>query len=128
MKTLKKIALTLSLVASLGAVSTSAMAEADAGRITYAPAQAIDMVANKVGEAITALDQGAEADKVSDIAKEALDLGKEINANDKVFAARDKVNSKVKSARKHLKEGARQEAEQELRDAQKGYLALKSII
>jgi hypothetical protein len=128
MKTLKKIALTLSLAASLGAVSTSAMAEADAGRITYAPAQAIDMVANKIGEAITALDQGAEADAVSDIAKAALDAGKEINANDKVFAARDKVNNKVKSARKHLKENARQEAEQELRDAQKGYLALKSLI
>ena len=128
MKTLKKIALTLSLAASLGAVSTSAMAEADAGRITYAPAQAIDMVAAKVGEAITALEQGTEVNKVDDLAKAALDAGKEINANDKVFAARDKVNTKVKSARKHLKEGATQEAEQELRDAQKGYLALKSLI
>ena len=128
MKTLKKIALTLSLAASLGAVSTSAMAEADAGRITYAPAQAIDMVAAKVGEAITALELGTEVNKVDDLAKAALDAGKEINANDKVFAARDKVNTKVKSARKHLKEGATQEAEQELRDAQKGYLALKSLI
>ena len=128
MKTLKKIALALSLAASLGAVSTSAMAEADAGRIVYAPAQAIDMVAAKVGEAITALEQGGDAEKVSDLAKAALDAGKEINANDKVFAARDKVNTKVKSARKHLKEGATQEAEQELRDAQKGYLALKGLI
>jgi hypothetical protein len=127
MKTLNKIALALFISASLGAVSTSVMAE-DAGRITYAPAEAIDMVATKVGEALTALEQGADSDAVSAIAKSALDLGKEINANDKVFAARDKVNTKVKAARKHLKEGARQEAEQELRDAQQGYLALKKIL
>jgi hypothetical protein len=128
MRTLKKIALALFISASLGAVSTSVMAEADAGRVTYAPADAIDKVAAKIGEALNALEQGGDADKVDALAKAALDAGKEINANDKVFAARDKVNTKVKSARKHLKEGAMQEAEQELRDSQKGYLALKSLI
>jgi len=128
MKILKKIALALCIAASMGAVSTSAFAEADAGRITYAPAEAIDIVAAKVGDALNALEQGAEVDKVDALMKGALDAGKEINANDKVFAARDKVNTKVKSARKHLKEGATQEAEQELRDAQKGYLALKNLI
>jgi hypothetical protein len=127
MKTLKKVVLALCIAASMGAVSTSVMAE-DAGRITYAPADAIDMVAGKVGLALNALEQGADVEKVSALAKEVLDASKEINASDKVFAARDKVNSKVKSARKHLKEGAPQEAEQELRDAQKGYLALKSIL
>jgi hypothetical protein len=128
MKTLKKIALALCIAASLGAVSTSVMAEGDAGRITYAPADAIDMVAVKVGEALTALEQGGEADKVDALMKSALDAGKEINANDKVFAARDKVNTKVKKARAELKAGNRQEAEQLLRDSQKGYLALKSLI
>jgi hypothetical protein len=128
MKTLKKIALALCIAASMGAVSTSVMAEADAGRITYAPAEAIDIVAVKVGEALTALEQGGEADKVDALMKAALDAGKEINANDKVFAARDKVNTKVKKARTELKAGNRQEAEQLLRDAQKGYLALKSLI
>ncbi len=128
MKTLKKIALALCIAASMGAVSTSVMAEGDAGRITYAPADAIDMVAVKVGDALTALEQGADADKVDALMKGALDAGKEINANDKVFAARDKVNTKVKKARAELKAGNRQEAEQLLRDAQKGYLALKSLI
>ena len=128
MKTLKKIALALCIAASMGAVSTSVMAEADAGRITYAPADAIDMVAVKVGDALTALEQGADADKVDALMKGALDAGKEINANDKVFAARDKVNTKVKKARAELKAGNRQEAEQLLRDSQKGYLALKSLI
>jgi hypothetical protein len=60
--------------------------------------------------------------------KDVLDAGKEINANDRVFAARDKVNTKVKNARKLLKDGSTQEAEALLRDAQKGYLALKGLI
>lgn len=128
MKTLKKIALALCVAASLGAVSTSAMAEGDAGRITYAPADAIDMVAAKVGIAIDALTKGEEPEKVSGLVKDALDASKEVNASDKVFAARSKVNNKLKSARTHLKDGAIQEAEQELRDAQKGFLALKDIL
>jgi hypothetical protein len=128
MKTLKKIALALCIAASLGAVSTSVMAEGDAGRITYAPADAIDMVAVKVGDALNALEQGADDAAVDSLMKGALDAGKEINANDKVFAARDKVNTKLKKARAELKAGNRQEAEQLLRDSQKGYLALKSLI
>lgn len=127
MKTLKKIALALCIAASMGAVSTSVMAE-DAGRITYAPADAIDMVAAKVGLAIDALTKGEEPEKVSGLVKDVLDASKEINASDKVFAARSKVHNKLKAARTHLKEGAIQEAEQELRDAQKGFLALKDIL
>lgn len=128
MKTLKKVVLALCIAASMGAVSTSVMAEAGEGRITYAPADAIDMVAGKVGIALNALEQGEDAAKVSALIKDVLAASKEINASDKVFAARDKVHSKLKSARKHLEEGARQEAEQELRDAQKAFLALKSIL
>ena len=128
MKTLKKIALALCIAASMSAVSTSVMAETDVGRVTYAPTEAIDMVAAKVGAALNALEQGGDAEKVSALAKEALDSSKEINANDKVDAARSKANSKVKEARKHLSAGATQEAEQELRDAQKGYLALKNLL
>ena len=128
MKILKNIALSFCLAASLGAVSTSVMAEGDAGRITYAPADAIDMVAAKVGLAIDAITKGEDQEKVSDLIKDVLSASKEINASDKVFAARDKIHNKLKSARKHLKEGATQEAEQELRDAQKVFLALKSIL
>ncbi len=128
MKNLKKIALAFCITASMGAVSTSVMAEVDAGRITYAPADAIDMVAAKVGVALEALTKGEDADKVSELIKDVLAASKEINASDKVFASRDKVHSKLKAARAHLKDGARQEAEQELRDAQKAFLALKSIL
>ncbi|MCX7097369.1 MAG: hypothetical protein NTV43_05610 [Methylococcales bacterium] len=128
MKTLKKIALALCIAASLGAVSTSALAEADAGRITYAPADAIDMVAAKVGVAIAALEKGEDPEKVSGLIKDVLSASKEINASDKVFAARDKVHSKLKAARKDLAEGKTQQAEQALRDAQKAFLALKDIL
>lgn len=128
MKTLKKIALTLCIGASIGAVSTSVFAEVDAGRISYAPAEAIDMVAQKVGTAIDALEKGENPEKVSEILKDALTAGKEINASDKVFAARDKCNSKLKSARIDLKNGATQEAEQKSRDAQKCYTALKGML
>jgi tRNA A37 threonylcarbamoyladenosine synthetase subunit TsaC/SUA5/YrdC len=128
MKTLKKVVLALCIAASMGAVSTSAMAEGDSGRITYAPADAIDMVAAKTGEAITAIEQGADATKVDGLIIAILAASKEINASDKVFAKRDKVHSKLKAARAHLKAGATQEAEQELRDAQKAFLALKEIL
>lgn len=128
MKTLKKIALALCVAASLGAVSTSAMAESDPGRITYSPVEAIDMTAAKVNAAIDALSKGEDLEKVSALVKSALDSSKEINANDKVDNARSKANNKLKSARNHLKESATQEAEQELRDAQKGYMALKGLL
>ena len=128
MKILKKVVLALCVAASMGAVSTSAMAEGDDGRITYAPTDAIDIVAAKTGEAINAIEKGEDAEKVDALIKDILSAGKEINASDLVFAKRDRVNTVVKAARKHIKEGATQEAEQELRDAQKSYLALKDLL
>lgn len=128
MKNLKKIALALCIAASLGAVSTSVMAEGDSGRITYAPADAIDMVAAKTGLAIEAIEKGEDVAKVDSLIADILAASKEINASDNVFAKRDKVHSKLKAARKFLKEGATQEAEQNLRDAQKAFLALKEYL
>lgn len=128
MRTFKKIALALCIAASMGAVSTSVMAEAGEGRTTYAPADAIDMVAKKTGDALNALEQGAEADKVDDLIKEILAASKEINASDKVFSARDKVHKKLKAARAALKAGNRQVAEQNLREAQGDFTALKGLL
>lgn len=125
MKTLKKIALALSLVASLGA--TSVMAESDPGRTTYSPNEAVDRIVNKVGEAITAIEQGGDVKTVDALAKEALDRSKEVNANDKVDSARSKANNKVKAARAALEKNEIQDAEQLLRDAQTGYSNLKKL-
>jgi hypothetical protein len=128
MKTLKKIALAAVVAASLGAVSTTSFAETDSGRIVFAPTQAIDITAGKIQVALDALIAGGDAEAVSKLIKDASDSVKEINASDSVFRASTKANNMIKAARNHVKEGAVQQAEQELRDAQKGILALKSIL
>ena len=128
MKTLKTILLSLFIAASMGAVSSSALAETDAGRVTYKPAEAIDMVTAKIQAAIEGISKGASNDEAAALIKPAIDLSKEINANDKVDNARAKANRKLKSALSHAKESALQEAEQELRDAKKDFEALKSLL
>jgi hypothetical protein len=128
MKTLKKILLSLFIAASVGVVSTSALAETDAGRITYKPAQAIDMVVAQIQAAIEGISKGASNDEAAALIKKASDLSKEINANDKVDNARAKANRKLKAAMAHAKESALQEAEQELRDAKKDFEALKQLL
>jgi hypothetical protein len=128
MKTLKTILLSLFIAASMGAVSTSALAEVDPGRIVYKPADAIDMVVAKIQAAIEGISKGASNEEAAALIKQASDLSKEINANDKVDNARAKANRKLKSAITHAKGSALQEAEQELRDAKKDFEALKSLL
>ncbi|MDD5228605.1 MAG: hypothetical protein PHN45_07630 [Methylococcales bacterium] len=128
MKILKKIALAAVVAASLGAVSTTSFAEADAGRIVFAPTQAIDITAGKIQVALDALIAGGDAEAVSKLIKDASDSIKEINASDSVFRASTKANNIIKAARNHVKEGSVQQAEQELRNALKATLDLKSIL
>ncbi|MDD2660002.1 MAG: hypothetical protein PHY54_10060 [Methylococcales bacterium] len=128
MKTLKTILLSLIIAASVGAVSTSAFAEVDPGRITYAPSQAIDMVVAQIQVAIEAISKGASGEEAAAQIKKASDLSKEINANDKVDNARAKANRKLKAAIAHAKESALQEAESELRNAKKDFEGLKSLL
>ena len=128
MKTLNKILLSLFMAASMGAVSTSALAESDPGRIAYKPADAIDMVVGKIQAAIDGISKGASSDEAAALIKQASDGSKEINANDKVDIARAKANRKLKSAMSHAKESALQEAEAELRDAKKEFEALKGLL
>ncbi|GDX84760.1 hypothetical protein LBMAG43_08020 [Methylococcaceae bacterium] len=128
MNTLKKIALAVMVAASLGAVSTTAFAESDAGRIVFSPTQAIEITGNKVQVAIDALILGSDAEAVAKLIKDASDSIKEINASDSVFRASTKANNMIKAARNHVKDGANQQAEQELRNAHKAVLDLKSIL
>jgi hypothetical protein len=128
MKNLKKLALALIVASAMGSVSTVAFAESDPGRVTYAPVEAIDMVSGKVKTALDALTSGTEAEIVASLIKDALDASKEINANDKVDMARSRANNKLKAARTHVKEKATQEAEQELRNAYKGFQDLKTLL
>jgi hypothetical protein len=128
MKMLKKILLASLIAASMGAVSTSAMAETDKGRVTYAPADAINNVSAKIKVASDAAAAGTEGDALADLIKEASDLSKEINANDKVDRARSSANNVLKSARKLAQEGKKDEATEALKDAAKKFEALKSLI
>ena len=127
MKSMKKVLLSLLIAASMGAVSSTAFAELDKGRIAYSPSDAVDMTMEKIKIALDAITSGAEGDKVAELVKDALDANKEINANDKVDVARARVAGKLKNARVHAKQEALQEAEQELRDAYKGYGELKKM-
>ena len=128
MKTLKKIVLAVMVAASLGAVSTTSFAETDAGRIVFTPTVAIDNTAGKVQVALDALTAGGDAEAVSKLIKDASDSVKEINASDVVFRASTKANNMIKAARNHVKEGATQQAEQELRNAHKAVLDLKTLL
>lgn len=127
MKVLKKIVLAAMVASSLAAVSTTAFAETDKGRIVYAPAEAIDLVGSKLKAAVDAIAAG-DGEAVAGLVKGALDLSKEINANDKVDPARNKANKMLKSAIKLAKEGDLKGAEKEIQDAQKAFVALKSLI
>ncbi|MEI7796552.1 MAG: hypothetical protein WCI06_07950 [Methylococcaceae bacterium] len=128
MNTLKKIALVALVAASFGAVSTTAFAETDAGRIVYAPAQSIDMLNGKIQIAIDALTSGSEPDAVSKLVKEASDFTKEVNASDIVARTVSKGTNLLKAARKDLQDGASQQAETKLRDAQKVMTEAKGLI
>lgn len=112
----------------MSAVSTSVLAETDKGRVTYEPADAIDITISKIKVALDALTSGTEGEKVSALIKLASDSTKEINANDKVDMARSRANNVLKAAKLHAKESALQEAEQELRDAMKMFSDLKGLI
>jgi hypothetical protein len=128
MKTLKKIVLAFLVAAFMGAVSTSAMAEASDGRISYKPAEAIDILLKRIITAQNAIEAGVDPDKVGTLIKEAMDMSKEINANDRVDMARMRANNTLKSARAHAKAGSFQEADAELRKAAKEFSDLKGLL
>lgn len=128
MKVLKKIALAALVAASLGAVSTTSFAESDPGRISYAPAQAIDLLAGKVQTAIDALTSGSDAEISGKLIKDASDFSKEVNANDRVARAIAKATNVVKAARKDVQDGNAQQGETKLREAHKAILEAKGLI
>jgi hypothetical protein len=128
MKILKKIALAALVGASMGVFSASAMAEASEGRIVYPPKEAIDLTVKKIEVALASATAGADAEVVASQAKEALDMSKEINANDKVDIARSRANNHLKAARSSAKAGNVPEAEQHLRQGLQAFTALKDLL
>ena len=141
MKSLRKILLSLAIASSLGAVSTTAVAYEE-GRTVMTPAAAIDATVEKIRAAIAVIDNGAEGDAVADAVKEAIDMNKEINANhvvdrnrsltvsinDVVDRNRQRAAGHLKKARTAAKNGQLQPAEEHLRQALKGFEALKGML
>lgn len=128
MKTLKTIILSSMIALSMGAFSSAAMAEASDGRISYAPAEAIDAVIGKIKEAQAAIDAGKSGDEVYAIIKQGTDLSKEVNANDVVDRARSKANDILKKARTEAKNGNPKGAAEFLPAAEKAFADLKPLI
>lgn len=127
MKSLRNLFLSLALASSLGAVSTSALA-ADPGRIVYEPAQAIDLTVEKTRAAIAVIESGAEGEEVANAIKQAINMNKEINANDVVDRNRQRAATHLKKARRAAKKEQMQPAEEHLREALKGYESLKGML
>jgi primase-polymerase (primpol)-like protein len=128
MKILKKIALAALVGASMGVFSTSAMAEASDGRIVYAPKEAIDLTVKKIEAALASATAGADSETIANQTKEALDMSKEINANDKVDIARSRANNHLKAARSSAKAGNVAEAQEHLKQALQAFTALKDLL
>lgn len=128
MKVLKNILLCLFMAVSVAGVSTVAVAESDPGRITYKPAEAIDMVVAKIKEAQDAITAGKTPEEISAIVKSAKELGKEINANDVVDAKRQRASVHLSKAIGALKQKDTKEAAAHLDEAAPAFTALKSMI
>lgn len=127
MKLLKTIALGLFLAASTAGVSSVAFAE-DEGRVTFAPSVAIDNVIAKIKETQDAITAGVDSKEIAAMIKEARDLNKEINANDKVDIGRQRANSELRKARGLAKKGELEEASKLLGEAAEKFADLKNHI
>ena len=128
MKTLKTIVLSSLIALTMGTFSSTAMAEAGEGRISYSPADAIDMVLGEIKKAQAAVAAGASGDEVYKIIKQGMDYSKEVNANDVVDRERARANEILKKARTMAKNNSMQGIEEPLQNAAKAFADLKPLI
>lgn len=127
MKNFKKLVLSLAIACSMGAVSSTVMAESDPGRISYSAVQAIDLTVEKIKAALAAA-EASDAPAITELTKEAIDMSKEINANDKVDVARTRANLHLKKARSAGKVDDVKGAKEHLDMALKAFQDLKSML
>jgi hypothetical protein len=128
MKTLKIIALSSLVALAMGTFSSVALAEAGEGRISYSPADAIDMVLGEIKKAQAAVAAGASGDEVYKIIKQGMDYSKEVNANDVVDRERARANETLKKARTMAKNNDMKGIEEHLTNAAKAFTDLKPLI
>ena len=99
MKTIKTIVLSSLIALAMGGFSSVAMAEASEGRISYAPADAIDLMIGELKKAKLAAAEGKPGEEVYKFIKQCMDYGKDVNANDVVDRERSRTNEVIKKAR-----------------------------
>lgn len=128
MKMLKTIVLSSLVALSMGAFSTAAMAEASEGRISYAPADAIDLMIGELKKAKLAASEGKSGDEVYKLCKQAMDYGKDVNANDVVDRERSRANEHIKKARGMAKKNEMKGIEEHLDAAIKKLEEMKGLI
>jgi hypothetical protein len=104
MNKLKTILLSSLIALAMGAFSSVAMAEASEGRISYAPADAIDLMIGELKKAKLAAAEGKSGDEVYKLIKQCMDYGKDVNANDVVDRERSRTNEVIKKARTMAKQ------------------------
>jgi hypothetical protein len=114
MKTLKTIVFSSLIALAMGAFSSAAMAEASEGRISYAPADAIDLMIGELKKAKVAAAEGKSGDEVYKLIKQSMDYGKDVNANDVVDRERSRANETIKKARTMAKENKMQGIDEHL--------------
>ncbi len=141
MKLFKSAVVATALAISLGSFSTTANAVCLGMACMYnkmTPIEGIDATIGQITEALTAIQVrnsggAAGSDKDSDNViilniKEALKLSKEINANDKLDRNRNRANDYLKKARVAVQDGDLTKASDDLKEAEKRFSELKSMI
>lgn len=128
MKILKSAAIAFSLTVAMGSFSTSAVAESDPGRVSYAPIDVINEVASRIDTAVTAINNGAEDAEVAALIKKARDFTKELNANDKVARETAKVRQHLKNAESAAKTADLTGAKEHLSAAKQANEGLKGLL
>lgn len=127
MKTLKKITLALFIAISMGAFSSAVMAGGIDARTVYSAGEALKLIDEKIQLAIEGINKGASPEEAASLIKNAQDATKELNSEAN-GAAIQRANTKLRVARGHAKEGALQEAEQEMKEAKKMFDDMKKYI
>jgi len=128
MKIFKSAAIAFSLTVAMGSFSTSAVAESDPGRISYAPVDVINEVSNRIDAAVNAINNGAEDADVAALIKKARDFTKELNANDKVARETAKVRQHLKNAESAAKTADLTGAKEHLAAAKQANEGLKGLL
>jgi len=126
MKLLKSVLVAASLALSLGAFSTSAVACED-GRTCVSFQDAVSGIQGHIKAAIDGIENNHDVASVLRHIKQAKDLSKEINVNDKVDRERGRANGYLKKAKSALRKGELSAGDEHLKEAARRFGLLAAL-